>query len=102
LAQAAGVLRREVAVAATASVICLALFATVPVELGRILGALWVLSLVTVNAVFIGSVAVWFGRRYKLPVFRAAVAVALLFSLWNDNHLVRLLSAIGPRPSLKL
>jgi hypothetical protein len=88
-----GGLKLGIAAALAVSLAFLAAFTIVPVEFGRAIGALWVLSLATANAVFIGSVCVWIGKRYRVPVVTAALIAAALFSLWNDNHRVRTLEA---------
>jgi hypothetical protein len=59
-------------------------FATVPVA--RALGPLVVLSLTVANAVLVGSLLAWHGRRLRLPLVVMALALAAVFSIWNDNH----------------
>jgi hypothetical protein len=98
-------LRVGAATAATFSVLLLILFTAVPVTFGRWLGPLWILSLTVANAVFVGSVLVWVGKRFKVPVVTVSIALALLFSVWNDSHSVRTLGepiaqAIADRPSV--
>jgi hypothetical protein len=61
------------------------------------LGTLSVIFLVGANAVFIGSTTVFAGRILRVPVVAIALALAALFSLWNDNHVVRL----SPEPSTR-
>src|SRR5262249_25782480 len=83
----------------------LILFTAAPVTFGRWLGPLWILSLTVANAVFAGSVLVWVGKRFKVPVVTVSIALALLFSVWNDSHSVRTLGepiapAIADRPSV--
>lgn len=97
-------LQRQVVAAAILSVACLIAFTRYPVVTGRAIGPLWVLSVATANAVFLGSVAVWAGKRFRFPVVAAALLLSLLFSLWNDNHAVRTITAskmqVQSRPSL--
>ena len=88
-------LKVGVAVAALASLLALAGFTFVPVPLGRWIGPLWILSLFVANAVFIGSLTVWIGKRYNIPVVSTALVLALVFSVWNDNHVVRTLDQSG-------
>jgi hypothetical protein len=47
------------------------------------------------------SALIWWGRRFELPVVTIGLAMGLLFSLWNDNHQLRLLDSrtdLPPRP----
>jgi hypothetical protein len=74
---------------AALSVVTLIGFTAAPVTLGRVLGPLWVLSLAVVNAVFFGSLSVWASRRFRVPVVTSSLVLAVLFSLWNDNHDIR-------------
>jgi hypothetical protein len=76
------------AVAATVSVAFFVAFTAKPVPVGRWLGPLWILCLAVVNAVFFGSVSMWASRRFRIPIVPAALALALLFSAWNDSHTV--------------
>lgn len=57
-------LRWKVIAGAIVSAAILGSFALWPVPFGRRIGALWVLSFVTANAVLFGSVSVWVGRRW--------------------------------------
>jgi len=81
--------KRALIIGATLSAIWFVLATWVPVSAGRLLGPLSILSIVTVNAVFVGSVLVWLGRRFRLPLVTCGIVLALVFSLWNDNHRVR-------------
>jgi hypothetical protein len=64
------------------------------------LGTLSVLFLAAANAVFMGSVTVFLGRLWRLPLVPIALVLAAGFSLWNDNHEVRLATAEPQRPEL--
>ena len=46
----------------------------------------------------------YIGMRLHLPVFKLLLAVAVVFSLWNDNHAVRTLPDAQPaqRPNIRL
>jgi len=83
-------LTRTVVIGATLSVVwfIVATWAAVPV--GRWLGPLAILSIVTVSMVFSGSVLIWVAQRLRVPVVTCGVVIALVFSLWNDNHRVRI------------
>jgi hypothetical protein len=77
------------AAAGIASVVMTGLFTYAPVTTGRFLGPLWVLALAVANAVFLGSLTVWVFARYRVPVVSLLLALSVVFSLWNDNHVVR-------------
>ncbi|MFL5494867.1 MAG: hypothetical protein ACJ8DC_10840 [Gemmatimonadales bacterium] len=73
------------------------------VPAGRTIGAFAILCLAAANAVFLGSVTVYFGRRYRVPLVSGGVALAILFSLWNDSHRVELIDSREPpqRPTIE-
>jgi hypothetical protein len=83
--------RRPIAALVVASLIIVVIFARFPVPVGRGIGPLWVLGIFAANTVFFGSIAVWVFERYKIPVVRLALAGAVLFGIWNENHKVRTL-----------
>jgi len=93
---------RGVVISAMVSLAFLVAFTVAPVPFARWIGPLWVLAIAASNAVFIGTLTVWVGKRYRVPVVRAAVTLGLLFSLWNDGHTIRALpgSSLPARPSL--
>lgn len=66
------------------------------VPVARFLGPLNVLGITVANAVFMGSVAAFVGRKYRIPVVPMALAFAAIVSNWNDNHAIRRLSATNP------
>lgn len=86
-------LRLGIVLALVVSLAVLLVFALSPVRSGRLAGPVWVVTLAVVNAVFFGSIAVWIHERHRFPVVRIGLALALLFSLWNDNHRVRTITA---------
>lgn len=45
----------------------------------------------------VGSVLDFIGMRLRYPVFLTLLALAIVFSMWNDNHAVRTLP--GPQPA---
>jgi len=85
--------------AAVASVVVLLVFTVAPVLVGRGLGPLWILALTAANAVFIGSLTVWVHERYGIRLVTLSIIVAVMFSLWNDNHVVRKLDGSRDRVS---
>ncbi|HEX6162673.1 MAG TPA: patatin-like phospholipase family protein [Vicinamibacterales bacterium] len=59
-------------------------------DAGDRFGAVAILAMVGANTVFLGSLAVFITRARRIPVEIAAFACAAIFSIWNDNHDVRL------------
>jgi hypothetical protein len=93
--------RRIAAAAGIASALLFVSFLyrdTVPV--GQGLGPFVILCLAAANAVLIGSATVVVGRVLRLPLVTIGLAFAVLFSRWNDNHLVALGQPAPARPSL--
>ena len=45
-----------------------------------------------------GSAVVYFGSTYGFPVITVALIGVLIFSFWNDNHEIRILSAAEDQP----
>ncbi|HEY7236261.1 MAG TPA: hypothetical protein VH539_19025 [Gemmatimonadaceae bacterium] len=98
-------LKVRVAIAAIASATLLVLFTVAPVSAGRSLGPLLLLVTAVANAVFVGSVTVWVYGRYRVRLVTIGLLLALLFSAWNDNHVVRPIDAstwsrADPRPTI--
>jgi hypothetical protein len=56
-----------------------------------------ILFLAAASWVAFGSFFVFLGSRWQFPVITVVVLFALLFSLWNDNHLIR----VVPRQDVK-
>lgn len=74
-----------------------------PLSAGPALGSVSVLVIAAANTVFIGSIVVFIGRWTKVPIEALAFTCAAIFSVWNDNHDVRLLGrepAALVRPTL--
>jgi hypothetical protein len=94
-ADVSGGLKAGVLVTAVASLLALAVFAAFPVTVGRGIGPLWILAITAANAVFVGSLTVWVYERYKVRLVTLSIIVAVMFSLWNDNHVVRKLEGTG-------
>ena len=70
-------------------------------DAGHRFGAAAILSIVGANTVFFGSIAVFATRSRGIPIEVVAFACAAMFSLWNDNHVVRLVDAPAtPRAEL--
>jgi len=64
-----------------------ALQATAPV-----IGSAAILLLAAACWIAVGSVLDFIGMQRRVPVFLALLALAILFSAWNDNHAVRTLA----------
>jgi hypothetical protein len=72
-------------------------FTVAPVPVAQRLGMGSILFLAAASWVAFGSFFVFLGSRWQFPVITVAVLLALLFSLWNDNHLIR----VVPRQEVK-
>ncbi|HVF39881.1 MAG TPA: hypothetical protein VM939_08270 [Gemmatimonadaceae bacterium] len=72
-----------------ASLIALIAFTLWPVDAGRALGPLVVLTLAVISVVFYGSIAAWAFGAYRIPVATILLVFAALFSSWNDSHIIR-------------
>jgi hypothetical protein len=77
-----------------------ALFVWQPLVAGQLLGAVAILAIVAANTVFFGSAAVFVLKTYHVPVEVIALACAVTFSSWNDNHDLRLEAPATYRPTL--
>jgi hypothetical protein len=75
------------------SVLLFILFAADPVRVPQWLGMGTILFLAAASWVAVGSLFVYFGGRWQFPVITVVVLLALLFSLWNDNHFIRVVPA---------
>lgn len=88
-------IKRAVALGVLVSVAAVIVFTVWPVQSGRRLGALPLLALAVSSVVFYGSVAAWIYGRFRIPVVPSAIVFAIVFSMWNQNHVVRKLDAGG-------
>lgn len=75
------------------SVLLFILFAADPVRVPQWLGMGTILFLAAASWVAVGSLFVYLGGRWHFPVITVVVLLALLFSLWNDNHFIRVVPA---------
>jgi hypothetical protein len=69
-------------------------------DAGHRFGAVAILVIVAANTVFLGGLAVFLTRARRVPLELAAFGCAAIFSLWNDNHDVRLLDLQAPQSDL--
>ena len=72
-------------------------FTVAPVLVAQWLGLGSILFLAAASWVAFGSFFVFLGSRWQFPVITVVVLLALLFSFWNDNHLIR----TAPRQDVK-
>jgi hypothetical protein len=87
---------RSIALAVmAASGVMFTLFVFAPVFVGWSLGTPAIVFLAAANAVFFGSGTVVVSRIWRVPVVAFALLAAAVFSVWNDNHAVRLLPLDG-------
>jgi hypothetical protein len=82
-------IRRTLLIGAIISIIALVAFTFWTVPSARFLGALIILSMAVGSVVFIGSIATWVHERHGIPIAPIALALAAVFSVWNDSHMVR-------------
>jgi hypothetical protein len=71
------------------SVLLFILFAADPVRVPQWLGMGTILFLAAASWVAVGSLFVYLGGRWQFPVITILILLALLFSYWNDNHVIR-------------
>jgi predicted acylesterase/phospholipase RssA len=76
-----------------------------PVRLGQFFGACTILLFAAGGWITFGTLAVYAGSRCRVPILTFALLAALVFSLWNDNHVLRTLDSdvtatINKRPTL--
>lgn len=71
------------------SLLLFIVFAIDPVSIPQWLGMGTILFLAGASWVSAGSFLVYLGGRWQFPVISIFVAAAMLFSFWNDNHIIR-------------
>src|SRR5207249_5627339 len=71
------------------SLLLFIVFAAAPVPVPQWLGMGTILFLAAASWVSIGSLFVYLGGRWQFPVITILILLALLFSFWNDNHVIR-------------
>ena len=82
------------AIACAAVLFCLMLFKVQ--EAAPTLGSAAILLFAAAGWIAMASTLDYFGMRLHIPVFTALLALAVLFSWWNDNHAVHTLDAAQP------
>jgi len=76
-------------------VVAIGAFTIEPVAVAQAVGSPTIVVLAASSWVCLGSFATYVSNTLQLPVLRTLLVLALLFSYFNDNHLVRPVS--GPR-----
>ena len=71
-----------------------------PLTMGFTFNTLVLLFLWGATFLPIGSVITYIGSRNGYPLFAVLIALAFVFSLFNDNHAIRKFGESKPRPSL--
>lgn len=79
------------------AVVLFVFFAVSPEGFAPPVGSTPILLLAAAGWIAFGSAADLFGMRFRFPVFITLFLLAVVFSLWNDNHAVRTL-ADGSKP----
>jgi len=94
---------RVLLAAGTASVVLLLVFAVDPIHAAGAIGTGAVITLAGASWVLWGSALVYWGERTRIPVLTLLLLLAVVSSIWNDNHNIRVLntSASSDRDSLE-
>jgi predicted acylesterase/phospholipase RssA len=85
--------RAGVAVVALISALLFIAFTVAPVVVAQKIGMGTILLLAGSSWVVLGSFLVFLSGRWQFPVIGSLVVLAIVFSLWNDNHRIRTLPA---------
>jgi hypothetical protein len=71
------------------SLLLFTVFAAAPVSVPQWLSMGTILFLAAASWISFGSFLVYLGGRWQFPVITILILLALLFSFWNDNHIIR-------------
>lgn len=82
-----------VAVVALISLSLFVAFTIAPVPVAQRIGMGTILLLAASSWVVFGSFLVFLSARWQFPVIASLVVLAIIFSLWNDNHRIRTVPA---------
>ena len=82
-----------VAISAFISLSLFVAFTIAPVVVAQKIGMGTILLLAASTWVVLGSFLVFLSGRWQFPVIASLVVLAVIFSLWNDNHRIRTVSA---------
>jgi hypothetical protein len=99
----AGPTRFVLGLTLVAALVFLVLFTFFVQRSAPLFGTAGVLLFAAAGWIAAGSVLDFVGMRLRYPVFLTLFALAMLFSLWNDNHAVRTLpdAQAGPREDVR-
>ena len=86
---------RVLLVAGTASLLLLLAFTLDPIHAAGAIGTGAVITLAGASWVLWGSALVYWGERTRIPVLTLLLLLAVVSSIWNDNHNIRVLNAGG-------
>jgi predicted acylesterase/phospholipase RssA len=86
---------RVLLVAGTASLLLLLVFTLNPIHAAGAIGTGAVITLAGASWVLWGSALVYWGERNRIPVLTLLLLLAVVSSIWNDNHNIRVLNASG-------
>jgi hypothetical protein len=73
-----------------------------PVGVPRLMGTSAVIFAACASWICMGSVLVYYGSRLEVPFIGLALALAVVFSFWNDNHQIRTLPEKTPAQTVLL
>jgi len=71
------------------SLILFIAFTIAPIPVAQNIGMGTILFLAAASWISFGSFFVYLGGRWQFPVITILILLALLFSFWNDNHIIR-------------
>jgi predicted acylesterase/phospholipase RssA len=86
---------RVLLVAGTVSLLPLLAFTLDPIHTAGAIGTGTVITLAGASWVLWGSALVYWGERKRIPVLTLLLLLAVVSSIWNDNHNIRVLNASG-------
>lgn len=72
-----------------------------PVSAGN-LGTANLLLIAAANGVFFGTALVFYGDKYRVPIFILLLVWAFLISAWNDNHTMRSLGKLTTKNGVNI
>jgi len=81
--------------AGIASILLLLAFTLDPIHVAGAIGTGAVLALAGASWVLWGSALVYWGERTRIPILTLVLLLAVVSSIWNDNHNIRVLNAGG-------
>jgi predicted acylesterase/phospholipase RssA len=86
---------RVLLVAGAVSLLLLLVFTLDPIHAAGVIGTGAVITLAGASWVLWGSALVYWGERTRIPVLTLLLLLAVVSSIWNDNHNIRVLNVSG-------